>query len=179
LDIQEIISAANSQPYSHIHAPGIAVGGHCIPVYPHFYLSTHSGATIVKAARKQNAEMPDYYLNKIRAVSGTLQGQKILILGLAYRPNVKEHAFSGTLKLAELISSEGAEALIQDPLYSKSEIEALKLKPYENQTDIDYAILHTDHESFQRFDFSKLNQIKGIVDGRNFYNLRSKNLKIL
>jgi len=179
LDIQEIISAANSQPYSHIHAPGIAVGGHCIPVYPHFYLSTHSDATIVKAARKQNAEMPDYYLNKIRAVSGTLQGLKILILGLAYRPNVKEHAFSGALKLAELISSEGGEALIQDPLYSKSEIEALKLKPYENQPDIDYAILHTDHESFQQFDFSKLNQIKGIVDGRNFFQSKDRNISVL
>ena len=179
LDIQEIIAAANSQPYSHIHTPGIAVGGHCIPVYPHFYLSTDEDATIVKAARKQNAEMPDYYLNKIRAVSGTLQGLKILILGLAYRPNVKEHAFSGALKLAELIRNEGGEALIQDPLYSKSEIEALNLKPYENQLDIDYAILHTGHESFQQFDFLKFNQIKGIVDGRNFYKSTDSNISVL
>ena len=179
LDIQEIIAAANSQPYSHIHTPGIAVGGHCIPVYPHFYLSTDEDATIVKAARKQNAEMPDYYLNKIRAVSGTLQGLKILILGLAYRPNVKEHAFSGALKLAELIRNEGGEALIQDPLYSKSEIEALNLKPYENQLDIDYVILHTGHESFQKFDFLKFNQIKGIVDGRNFYKSTDSNISAL
>ena len=148
-------------------------------MYPHFYLSTDEDATIVKAARKQNAEMPDYYLNKIRAVSGTLQGLKILILGLAYRPNVKEHAFSGALKLAELIRNEGGEALIQDPLYSKSEIEALNLKPYENQLDIDYVILHTGHESFQQFDFLKFNQIKGIVDGRNFYKSTDSNISVL
>ena len=38
VDITEVIAAANSQPYSHIHQPGIGVGGHCIPVYPHFLL---------------------------------------------------------------------------------------------------------------------------------------------
>jgi nucleotide sugar dehydrogenase len=170
LDIQEIIAAANSQPYSHIHTPGIAVGGHCIPVYPHFYLATDEDATIVKAARKQNAEMPDYYLNKIRAVSGTLQGLKILILGLAYRPNVKEHAFSGTLKLAELIRNEDGEALIQDPLYSKSEIEALNLKPYEKEPGIDFVVLHTGHEVFKKFNFTDLPKLKAVIDGRNFFN---------
>ena len=170
LDIHEIIAAANSQPYSHIHTPGIAVGGHCIPVYPHFYLSTDKDATIVKAARKQNAEMPDYYLNQIRAISGTLQGLKILILGLAYRPNVKEHAFSGALKLAELIRNEGGEALIQDPLYSKSEIETLNLKPYEKEPDIDFAILHTGHEAFKKFNFTDLPKLKAVIDGRNFFN---------
>ena len=39
VDVQEVIRAANSQPYSHIHQPGLGVGGHCIPVYPHFILS--------------------------------------------------------------------------------------------------------------------------------------------
>ena len=38
VDIHEVIAAANSQPYSHIHQPGLGVGGHCIPVYPHFLL---------------------------------------------------------------------------------------------------------------------------------------------
>jgi nucleotide sugar dehydrogenase len=169
LDIQEIISAANSQPYSHIHAPGIAVGGHCIPVYPHFYLSSHPDATIVKAAREQNDQMPDYYLKKIRDVSGSLSGLKILILGLAYRPNVKEHAFSGALKLSKLIIHEGGEAFIQDPLYSKSEIEALELKPYCNEGDIDFAILHTGHKEFEKFDLFSLPKIKAIIDGRNFF----------
>lgn len=170
LDIQEIIAAANSQPYSRIHTPGIAVGGHCIPVYPHFYLSTDEDATIVKAARQQNAEMPDFYLNKIRAISGTLQGLKILILGLAYRPNVKEHAFSGALKLVELITSEGGEAFIEDPLYSHSEIEVLNLKPYEKESDIDFVVLHTGHEAFKKFTFTDLPKLKAVIDGRFFFN---------
>ena len=44
VDIHEVIAAANSQPYSHIHQPGLGVGGHCIPVYPHFLLSPGAGA---------------------------------------------------------------------------------------------------------------------------------------
>ena len=54
-----MIEAGNSQPYSHIHQPGIAVGGHCIPVYPRLYLSGDPDATIVRAAaREANAAMP-------------------------------------------------------------------------------------------------------------------------
>ena len=45
VDVLEVIDAANSQPYSHIHQPGLGVGGHCIPVYPHFILSRDSASS--------------------------------------------------------------------------------------------------------------------------------------
>ena len=48
IDVQEVIAAANSQPYSHIHQPGIGVGGHCIPVYPHLLLSRAPGLSLVE-----------------------------------------------------------------------------------------------------------------------------------
>ena len=52
IDVYKVIDACNSQPYSHIHRPGIAVGGHCIPVYPRLYLWTDPDATIVRTARE-------------------------------------------------------------------------------------------------------------------------------
>ncbi|MCC6377005.1 MAG: nucleotide sugar dehydrogenase, partial [Microbacteriaceae bacterium] len=58
IDVYQVIEASNSQPYSHIHQPGIAVGGHCIPVYPRLYLWTDPAATVVSAARAANAGMP-------------------------------------------------------------------------------------------------------------------------
>ena len=58
IDVHQVIEASNSQPYSHIHQPGIAVGGHCIPVYPRLYLSGDPDATVVRAAREANAAMP-------------------------------------------------------------------------------------------------------------------------
>ena len=51
IDIAKVIAASNSQPYSHIHQPGIAVGGHCIPIYPRFYLWNDPEATVVRSAR--------------------------------------------------------------------------------------------------------------------------------
>ena len=60
IDVHQVIAASNSQPYSHIHRPGIAVGGHCIPVYPRLYLWNDPAATVVRAARETNAAMPAY-----------------------------------------------------------------------------------------------------------------------
>src|SRR5690606_25306010 len=60
IDVLEVIAASNSQPYSHIHTPGISVGGHCIPVYPRLYLSTDPDADVVRTARAANAAMPEY-----------------------------------------------------------------------------------------------------------------------
>ncbi|MGN6130467.1 MAG: nucleotide sugar dehydrogenase, partial [Nocardioidaceae bacterium] len=55
IDVHAVIEASNSQPYSHIHRPGVAVGGHCIPVYPRLYLWKDPDATVVRAAREANA----------------------------------------------------------------------------------------------------------------------------
>ena len=52
IDVYAVIDACNSQPFSHIHRPGIAVGGHCIPIYPRMYLWNDPSATVVRAARE-------------------------------------------------------------------------------------------------------------------------------
>ncbi len=60
IDVQEVIAAANSQPYSHIHQPGIGVGGHCIPVYPHLLLARAPGPRARRdgAPRQRRAGRP-------------------------------------------------------------------------------------------------------------------------
>ena len=60
IDVTKVIEACNTQPYSHIHQPGIAVGGHCIPIYPRMYLWNDPAATVVRSAREANADMPEY-----------------------------------------------------------------------------------------------------------------------
>jgi len=70
IDVLEVIGAANSQPYSHIHLPGIAVGGHCIPVYPRLYLWNDPAATVVASARAANAAMPAYAVDLLAAAVG-------------------------------------------------------------------------------------------------------------
>ncbi len=60
VDVTAVIEACNTQPYSHIHRPGVAVGGHCIPIYPQFYIFNDPAATIPIAARLANKAMPGY-----------------------------------------------------------------------------------------------------------------------
>ena len=95
IDLDRVIAAANSQPFSHIHRPGVAVGGHCIPVYPRFYLEADPDARLPAAAREVNQAMPAYAVDLLEAELGALAGARVVILGVAYRGNVKETAFSG------------------------------------------------------------------------------------
>ena len=65
VDITEVIAAANSQPYSHIHQPGLGVGGHCIPVYPHFLLDRAPELELVALARRINDGQVDCALDAL------------------------------------------------------------------------------------------------------------------
>ena len=65
VDVTEVIAAANSQPYSHIHQPGIGVGGHCIPVYPHFLLDRAPELSLVARAREVNDGQVDVAIDAV------------------------------------------------------------------------------------------------------------------
>src|SRR5699024_5083761 len=115
----------NSQPYSHIHRPGIAVGGHCIPVYPRLYLYNDPAATVVRAARKANADMPEYAIGLLEGAHGPLADARVVVLGAAYRGGVKETAFSGVFAAVQALRSRGALALVHDPLFNDEELRTL------------------------------------------------------
>jgi nucleotide sugar dehydrogenase len=166
LNVHDVILAANSQPFSHIHAPGISVGGHCIPVYPQFYLWNDPEATIVSAARATNASMPARAVELIEAQTGSLSGLNVAVFGISYRPKVKETAFSGSLELLKILESVGANVYGVDPLYSDSEIESLGFKEVKNPEQIDVIIIHTAHEEFTAIDYSIFTKLKLILDGR-------------
>ena len=122
IDIHRVIEASNSQPYSHIHRPGIAVGGHCIPIYPRLYLWKDPDATVVRAAREANAEMPERTVALLEPIVGPLTGQRVAVLGAAYRGGVKETAFSGVFAAVAALESRGATVLVHDPLYDDDEL---------------------------------------------------------
>lgn len=168
VDIYQVIEACNSQHYSHIHQPGVAVGGHCIPVYPHLYLSGDSEATVVSAARSANKDMPRHLVERVEHEIGSLAGKKIVILGLAYRGGVKESSFSGTWDLCSLISARGGIPLIHDPMYSEDELSALGLTSHRLGDNCDVAILQTNHEEYKTLQIEDFPGIRFLADGRNF-----------
>ena len=174
LDIYNVINAANSQPYSHIHTPGISVGGHCIPIYPQFYLWNDPKASVVRAAREVNASMPSRALEMIESKIGSVEGLNVAILGIAYRPRVKETAFSGSLELLRILNSVGANVYGLDPLYSTLELECLGFREIQNLNEMDVIILHTAHEEFHEIDSSSYTGVKIILDGRNFFEINDR-----
>jgi UDP-N-acetyl-D-mannosaminuronic acid dehydrogenase len=117
-----VIAAANSQPYSHIHQPGIGVGGHCIPVYPHFLLSRASELDLVDRSRRINDGQVEHAIEAIRREIGDLAGAPVLVLGLTYRHGVHELAYSRALPLIAGLASLGAVVSAWDPLLDPDEI---------------------------------------------------------
>jgi len=166
IDVFEVIAASNSQPYSHIHLPGIAVGGHCIPVYPRLYLHNDPGATVVRSAREANAAMPEYTVGLLEGAYGDLKGARVVVLGAAYRGGVKETAFSGVFPTVAALESRGAQVRVHDPLYSDVELAALKLVPYQEGDEVDAAVVQTDHAAYTKLRASDLPGIRVLVDGR-------------
>ncbi|MDT3724464.1 nucleotide sugar dehydrogenase [Streptomyces sp. DSM 41972] len=165
IDVKKVIEACNSQPYSHIHQPGIAVGGHCIPIYPRMYLWNDPQATVVRAAREANAAMPAYAVDLLAAAHGDLTGVNVLVLGAAYRGGVKETAFSGVYGTVEALRERGAVPYVSDPMYTADELTAHGLPPHEGQT-VTAAILQADHAEYRELSAADLPDVRVLVDGR-------------
>lgn len=170
INVYQVIEACNSQPFSHIHQPGIAVGGHCIPVYPRLYLSTDPDADIVRTARAFNASMPERLVQQAAELLGTLEGMKTVVLGAAYRGGVKETAFSGVFPTAQALRERGAVVFVHDPLYTDDELRGLGFEPYGLGSDVDVAILQTDHAQYRELSPAQLPGVKLLVDGRAITN---------
>ena len=174
INITQVIQAANSQPYSNIHTPGISVGGHCIPVYPHFYLSDNPDSTIVYSARIRNESMPDYTIKEIKNKFSSLVGMSIGILGVSYRTGVKEAAFSGALTLLKLLKNEGAIVFGYDPFFTPSELKDLGFECAEDYSNLNGIIIHTAHDEFHDLNPDMIAGLKFIYDGRNVLNKFTK-----
>lgn len=166
IDVHQVIEASNSQPFSHIHRPGIAVGGHCIPIYPRLYLWNDPDATIVRTARARNADMPAYAVGVLEGAHGDLSGQRVVVLGASYRGGVKETAFSGVFPLVDALRGRGAVVFVHDPLYEDDELEKLGFRAYTAGTQVDAAVLQTDHAAYRELTPADLPGVRTVVDGR-------------
>jgi UDP-N-acetyl-D-mannosaminuronic acid dehydrogenase len=182
LDVERVIEAANSQPYSHIHRPGVAVGGHCIPVYPHFLLGGDPASRLPRVAREVNDAMPAYAVGLLTEALGSLEGRTVLILGVAYRGGVKETAFSGAAALRDELSGRGARPVASDPMYSADELRAAGYEPWDATSPADAAIVQADHVEYRTLDIALLGGATVVVDGRGILDgaaLAAAGLRVL
>ncbi len=124
IDVWEVIEAAATKPYGFMKfTPGPGVGGHCIPLDPH-YLSwklktLNYNARFVQLAGEINSEMPRYWVDKVQdelnAAGKPMKGSRVLVLGVAYKKDVDDVRESPALDIIELLRTKGADVRYHDP----------------------------------------------------------------
>ena len=124
LDVWEVVSAAATKPYGFMpFYPGPGLGGHCIPVDPH-YLSwklrtLNYKARFIELAAEVNSHMPEYVVGKaaegLNRERKAVNGSRILLLGVAYKPDVSDVRESPAVDIIHLLQAQGAEVSYHDP----------------------------------------------------------------
>jgi len=147
IDIEDVIKAAATKPYGfNAFYPSIGIGGHCIPVDP-VYLAEkfrESGLTpkFIDLALEINANMPNFIAHKAQNILGNLTGKQIMIIGVAYKPNVADTRETPVKKLIEILKQEGAKVFWHDDLVKEWNGE----KSIPITSNCDLAIIHSYHE---------------------------------
>jgi len=193
IDIWEVIEAASTKPFGFMpFYPGPGLGGHCIPIDP-FYLTWKAkefgvNTRFIELAGQINSEMPHYVVQKtIEALNEKekpIKGSSILVLGVAYKPDVGDLRESPALKIIEILLKMGAKVQYTDPhapeitkqrKYPGWELYSQEISP-KMLLDYDCAIMVTDHKKFDLGLIGKYSRL--IVDTRNaFHNVQGNKIK--
>ena len=179
LNIWEVIEAASTKPFGFMKfTPGPGLGGHCLPVDPH-YLSWKMRkmdyrTRLIDTASEINAEMPTFVAGKVReALNGVgkpVKGSRILLLGVAYKKDVGDVRESPALEILDLLERDGAEVLYHDPYvpeWGTQDGRTLTTSPLTDELlkYIDAAVVVTDHSCFDAARILSLSPV--VVDARN------------
>ena len=166
VDINEVIEAANSQPYCHLHVPGTGVGGHCIPVYPRFLVQGKGPSALAALGRQVNDAMPGYAVERVSELIGGLKGKRVLILGLTFRPNIAVTSHTNATDLLREFEAQGAQVFGHDPLLTDAGMRSMGFEPAsEPLAGYDVAVLHANHREYAGLDWKAIAPL--VVDARN------------
>ena len=183
IDIWEVVEAAKTKPFGFMpFYPGPGLGGHCIPIDP-FYLTWKAReygkhTRFIELAGEINTAMPKYVVDRVIAALNSqrkaLNGSRILILGLAYKPNVDDERESPSYALMELLIERGAKVEYYDPYVpvirptrEHSQFAGKKCAAWDRTTieNFDVVLIATNHSSVPYHELAEWAQC--IVDTRN------------
>jgi nucleotide sugar dehydrogenase len=174
VDFWEAREGANSQPFCHIHKPGVGVGGACIPVYPQFILHAAGVAkvdcNITQLSRNVNDSMPAYCVHEaMKLLNGTARQPAVAVLGLAFRGGVTDTRLSPTYSVVGELKKLGASVRVHDPLVksdpSLPQDVMLTGDLKEALKGADLVILATDHPQYSKLSQRDLGDLP-VYDGR-------------
>ena len=174
LDTWEVIDAAATKPFGFMpFYPGPGLGGHCVPIDPH-YLSwklkaLNFYARFIELAGEINIKMPEFLVSKIDAALNerekSIKGSRILILGIAYKSNVADARESPALDVIRLLKERGGRVVYNDPYVPQ--VEGLKSIPLTESSlrNADCVVITTDHSVYDYKQIVK--NAKLVIDSRN------------
>lgn len=169
VDILEVIAGANTQPFSAIHQPGLGVGGHCIPVYPHFLISRDPDLALIQMGREVNQGQVTRAADQIERIVGDSTLRSVLVLGVTYRDGVKELAYSRGPALIDELVGRGFRVSAFDPLLSEDEIRDCGALPWGwgDRSDAEVIATQTGDPLWHDLDSRWFPNLRAVYDGRN------------
>lgn len=183
IDVHEVIDAAATKPFGFMKfSPGPGLGGHCIPIDP-FYLTWKArefnmNTKFIELAGEVNVKMPNYVIDRVAHALNThkksINGSKILVIGLAYKPDVDDMRESPTFKIFDLLKAQGAKIKYYDPFIPEinftrehKEWAGTKSIKWDSKiiSNFDLVLISTNHSNINYNELAEWS--KCIVDSRN------------
>lgn len=178
VDVWEVIEAASTKPFGFMKfTPGPGLGGHCIPVDPHYLAwrmkELNYRTRFIELASEVNGEMPYFVREKVRdalnSVTRSVRGSKVLVLGVAYKRDIEDVRESPALDILRLLREDGAELAYHDPYVPSLKHEGLDLESIELTDEVldssDAVLIVTDHTGT---DYARVvDRARIVVDTRN------------
>ncbi|MBR9916551.1 nucleotide sugar dehydrogenase [bacterium] len=183
IDVHEVIDAAATKPFGFMKfTPGPGLGGHCIPIDP-FYLTWKArefekNTRFIELAGEVNTNMPNYVVDRVTHALNThkkaMNGSKILVIGLAYKPDIDDMRESPTFKIFDLLKNKGAEVSYYDPfipevLPTREHADWTGTKSIEWNKEVvsgfDVVLISTNHSTIDYADLAEWSD--SVVDTRN------------
>jgi UDP-N-acetyl-D-glucosamine dehydrogenase len=176
IDVWEVIDAASTKPFGFMpFYPGPGLGGHCIPVDP-FYLTWRArsfdmATEFIELAARINVSMPYHVVARIssalNAEKKPLNGSRVLVLGVSYKPNVEDTRESPALMILNLLRQSGANVAYHDPLIPElreAKLSSTELSSFELRRT-DCAVIVTDHDAMELSEVIEI--VPKVIDLRN------------
>jgi UDP-N-acetyl-D-glucosamine dehydrogenase len=180
VDVWEVIDAAATKPFGFMKmkfVPGPGLGGHCIPIDPHYLAWKMRGldykTRFIEVASEVNAEMPGFWVRKVAEQlnedAKSVRGSKVLVLGVAYKKDIDDVRESPAIDILKLLQQQGAEVTYHDPYVPALKEDGITLRSVkltqETVANADCVVITTDHSDL---DYAMIGTAaRRVVDTRN------------
>jgi nucleotide sugar dehydrogenase len=185
IDTNKVLEAAKKKYNFQVHYPGAGVGGPCLPINSYQLLNTAkrlgSNLSIIEAGRKINEKMPDHVVeltsDAFKECQQSIKNSEILILGVSYKPNVKDIQLTPAKKIIEKFQTLGANIHIYDPYFTSNQVFGIDVEDNLDEIlpKVNAVVIVTGHDHFKEIDISDFSKTKNsiLIDTRGIINPES------